>query len=183
MKPKMRTDNLVVQEMDGEVLIYDLTIDKAFCLNETSARVWSLCDGTRDRSEIAAELKQTAGMDATLEVVRLALSQLADQHLLENHVKVVASAPPLARREMMSLAGKALVIGLPLVSTLMVPSAAQAQSAATCSGNSGQVCSCIDKVRNFNIPCVSNSCSGNCQCQPPFTGCNGGGHFCQGLCG
>lgn len=183
MKPKRRTANLVVQELDGEMLIYDLSIDKAFCLNETSARVWSLCDGTRDQSEVAAELQRTAGKDAAFGVVGLALSQLADQHLLENHDEVQAAAPALARREMMALAGKALVIGLPLVSTLMVPSATMAQSAATCSGNSGTTCGCVGKVTDFNSPCIGSNCTGNCQCLPPFTFCNGGGHFCRGTCG
>ena len=43
--PKARKENLVVQESNGEVLIYDLDTNKAFCLNETSALVWQACDG------------------------------------------------------------------------------------------------------------------------------------------
>jgi hypothetical protein len=36
-KPISRQQNIVVQDLGSEVLIYDLTINKAFCLNETSA--------------------------------------------------------------------------------------------------------------------------------------------------
>ena len=40
--PRSRRNDLVVQEMDGEILIYNLTENKAFSLNETSALVWEL---------------------------------------------------------------------------------------------------------------------------------------------
>lgn len=35
--PTSRKEAIVVKELEGEVLIYDLRIDKAYCLNETSA--------------------------------------------------------------------------------------------------------------------------------------------------
>ncbi len=54
--PKARKENLVVQELDGEVLIYDLNTNKAFCLNEASALVWQACDGNKDVSEIRKSL-------------------------------------------------------------------------------------------------------------------------------
>jgi hypothetical protein len=37
INPKSRQNDLVVQELEGEVLIYDLSINKAYCLNPTSA--------------------------------------------------------------------------------------------------------------------------------------------------
>lgn len=181
MKPIRRTGDLVVQKLDAEVLVYDLKLDKAFCLNETSAKVWSLCDGTRDAARIAAELSDVRRSGSEVELVRLALSQLADQDLLD--VPITEFEDTVSRRDLIAIAGKTAAIALPMVSTLIVPSAIMAQSAATCSGNSGVTCSCIGKVRNFSIPCASSNCTQNCQCQPPFTGCNGGGHFCQGTCG
>lgn len=36
---------LVVQEFEKEVLIYDLNNHKAYTLNETSSLVWRMCDG------------------------------------------------------------------------------------------------------------------------------------------
>jgi hypothetical protein len=44
-QPKCRQNELVVQELRNELLIYDLQTHKASCLNETSALVWSLGAG------------------------------------------------------------------------------------------------------------------------------------------
>jgi hypothetical protein len=52
-KPQGRQDNLVVQELNGEVLIYDLKVNKAFCLNDTSAQVWQACDGQNRLPKLA----------------------------------------------------------------------------------------------------------------------------------
>jgi hypothetical protein len=43
--PISRQNNIVTQEVESELLIYDLVENKAFCLNETSAFVWQNCDG------------------------------------------------------------------------------------------------------------------------------------------
>ena len=37
-----KKDNIVVQKLDDETLVYDRKENKAFCLNETSALVWEL---------------------------------------------------------------------------------------------------------------------------------------------
>jgi hypothetical protein len=37
--PKNRKNDIVIQELKDEILIYDLTTNKAYCLNETSAAV------------------------------------------------------------------------------------------------------------------------------------------------
>ena len=52
-KPVSRKNDLVVQEHDGEILIYDLTHNRALCLNETSARVWRACDGINSVEDIS----------------------------------------------------------------------------------------------------------------------------------
>ena len=54
--PLSRRENLVVQEMDNELMIYDLTDNKAFCLNETSAIVWQLCNGKNSITKISSFL-------------------------------------------------------------------------------------------------------------------------------
>ena len=56
--PKTRNENIVVQEMDSEILIYDLNTNKAFCLNETSAVIYHLCDGKRTVAEISRQLSK-----------------------------------------------------------------------------------------------------------------------------
>lgn len=58
VKPVSKRDDLVVQELNGEVLIYNLSDNKAFCLNETSALVWQACDGEKNIAEISKELSK-----------------------------------------------------------------------------------------------------------------------------
>jgi hypothetical protein len=40
--PTRRRANIVVRELENEVLLYDLSLHKAWCLNQTSALVYSL---------------------------------------------------------------------------------------------------------------------------------------------
>lgn len=47
-----------MQELDGETLVYDLKTHTACHLNETSAAVWRLCDGTRSVADIGRVLGQ-----------------------------------------------------------------------------------------------------------------------------
>lgn len=51
--PLFRQDNIVIQELENELLIYDLNRNKVFCLNETSAMVWQLCNGHNSILEIS----------------------------------------------------------------------------------------------------------------------------------
>ena len=44
--PISRSNGLVIHEIPGEVLVYDLNSNKAHCLNEPAAFVWKYCDGT-----------------------------------------------------------------------------------------------------------------------------------------
>ena len=52
-KPSARKSDIVTQDSLDETLIYDLKTNKAFCLNETSALVWQLCNGRNSVSEIS----------------------------------------------------------------------------------------------------------------------------------
>ena len=68
-KPKTRNENIVVQEFENEVLIYDLTINKAFCLNQTSKMIWQMCNGKNSVADIADNLKQSLKQqDAALRI-------------------------------------------------------------------------------------------------------------------
>jgi hypothetical protein len=40
LMPRARRDELVVEELDDETLVYDLERHKARCLNHTAALVW-----------------------------------------------------------------------------------------------------------------------------------------------
>lgn len=53
IKPQSRTNDILTQEVVGEVMIYDLIANQAYLLNPTSSLIWKLCDGTKPVSEIA----------------------------------------------------------------------------------------------------------------------------------
>ena len=80
---KARRDDLVVQEMPDEVLVYDLKSHKAHCLNQTAAFVWNQCDGEKTPSEISVLMEKEWGKPVAEDVVWLALKQLSRADLLE----------------------------------------------------------------------------------------------------
>lgn len=48
-------------EVDGRAYVFVPTTGALLALDESATRVWRLCDGTRDRDEVAAELVSTHG--------------------------------------------------------------------------------------------------------------------------
>jgi Coenzyme PQQ synthesis protein D (PqqD) len=82
--PQARSEELVVEELEDEVLVYDSTNKRAHCLGATAARVWRACDGKSDVDALA----ETLGVD--YEEVRQALKELEASQLLEDHgLKIV----------------------------------------------------------------------------------------------
>lgn len=77
---KLRED-LELEELDGELLVYDAAREQLLRLNPMGALIWRLCDGTRTRAEILGLLRSgwpEAGdqvdrdLDAVLAVMRRA---------------------------------------------------------------------------------------------------------------
>lgn len=167
--PSARSENIVVQNINKELLIYDLEIHKAYCLNETSALVYQSCDGNSSVKEISDQISGKFKSPVTEELVWLAIDQLKENNLLQNgeafnHEEHGA----LTRREAIRRAGLSSMIALPFIATLIAPLAANAQSRlpATC----GATCTCIGggNINPLNAFCTEpvNTCQGfgNCQC-------------------
>jgi hypothetical protein len=156
-KPLARSEHLIVEEIDDEVLVYDSSVDVAHCLTPDAARVWRACDGTRPIDSLAAEL----GLSA--ERVEDALGELERCNLLER-------APTLAggghtRRELSLRVAKvgAAAAAVPLIVSVAAPTPAQAGtlkfcaafSSGNCGGTSGPGAGCQGTV-------------GCCCCTPPL---------------
>ena len=62
--PAARQAGLVVRELPGETLVYDLENNKAHCLNGTAALVWRRCDGQTTVAELAQTLHEELGLPA-----------------------------------------------------------------------------------------------------------------------
>jgi hypothetical protein len=139
------------REFGDEVLVYDLQRDVGHCLNSTAAAAWKLCDGNNSPSQIARTLSRRLSAQVDEQVVRLALDQLANALLF---VKPKAPVKLPSRRVAIRRIGIAAAIALPLVTSIVAPTAAQAAScfpdghtcssaADCCSGHCGlitQIC-------------------------------------------
>lgn len=147
-KPRSRNKEIVVQNAADELLIYDLKTYKALCLNETSAMVFRLCDGTRTAAEIGGKMSEKLNKRVSEDFVWLALEGLKKNDLLENADELTDYFKGLTRREAVKKVGFASVIALPIVSSVVAPTAAMAQSGTTANGQS---CS-------TNPQCVSGNC-------------------------
>jgi hypothetical protein len=97
--PTSRQSDIVVQELKGEILIYDLKINKAFCLNETSALVYELCDGNNSISDISKQLTKKLKQPVSEDLIWLAIDQLKQDNLLENSPEIETKFEGLSRRE------------------------------------------------------------------------------------
>ncbi|MFV1988869.1 MAG: PqqD family protein [Gemmatimonadota bacterium] len=128
--PKARQEDLVVEVLPDETLVYDLKRDKAHCLNPAAALVWSRCDGETSVSEMAALLETEFGVPAADSVVWMALDRLDRENLLQDPVELPGEATSYSRREMMRTLGRVagLTLLLPAVSSIVAPLAAQAGS-------------------------------------------------------
>ncbi len=164
--PLGKTENLVVQNLEDETLLYNLKTNKALCLNETSALIWEMCDGRSSISQIAEKLGKRLKKPVADEVVWLAVDQLKNEGLLANADEVQNNFDGLSRREVIRKVGFASVIALPIVSAVVAPKAIAAQSGCPFS-----VGACLPPTLNICVPeCIGvsgtytsyNSTDGTC---------------------
>lgn len=182
-KPLARTSQLIVEELEDELLVYDTATDRVHCLSPTAAIVWRRCDGRTPAGGISAQL----GFDG--ETTERALTELTRCGLLESGTETGAGS---TRRELTVRLAKAggAVAAAPLIASIVAPTPAAAltpgcEGINTCLYNCGQTvmgcqgasCTCceLDKLdckdagvtqeRTANVKrCVSG---GVANCPPP----------------
>jgi hypothetical protein len=160
IKPLVKTSEILVQELENELLVYDLQTNKAFCLNETSAIVFQLCDGTKTVAEISHSIAKKTNQPITEDLVWLALDGLKKDKLLEESERFEINFNGLNRRQVIRKLGLASLIALPLVSSVIAPTAANAQSSCQAPGTIfPDLCSINPSTCNLN-PNVFRCCSG-----------------------
>lgn len=179
-KPISRKANIVVQNLESEVLIYDLSINKAYCLNETSAFVFQLCDGTNSVEEISDLMSVKFKTLISEELVQFALEGLRKDNLLENGVELPNYFAGLNRREIIKKIGFASMVALPIVASIIAPTAVNAASCISlngaCTPGPGNGGCCTDSLcTGLNICTCSCVNPGNCLTQtscPSTVNCN-----------
>jgi hypothetical protein len=167
--PRARKAGLVVKALNDEVLVYDLERDKAHSLNSSAAFIWKKCNGRRSVAEVAQALSREFKVPADEQTVWLALDQLSKFNLLEAKVTRPAGVPNISRRQMMRI-GAAAAFALPVIVSIVAPTAANAQTSI-----SPSVCNARLQPNCGGTPCSGGSGTQTCQ---PF-GAVGVGNPCK----
>jgi hypothetical protein len=153
--PSARKERLVVKELPDEVLVYDLERHKAHCLNQSAAMIWKYCDGRTTLPEMVGKLNDELGVPVDEQAVWLALDQLARANLLGERRPRPGPKAGMSRRDVIKRMGVAAAIGVPLVTTLLAPTA---QASASC-----KACFADADCAGLGTPCtVFCSISGFC---------------------
>lgn len=146
-RPLARKADLVVQEVADEVLVYDLKSHQAHCLNQTAASVWKYCDGQKTIADITRLLGKELKIEVDEPAVWLAVQRLGKAQLLEERVLPPARSPRFGRREAIRRLGIGSAIAVPIVMSIVAPTA---QAGCTPSAP-GAACT-------VNCQCTSECC-------------------------
>ncbi|HEX8772345.1 MAG TPA: PqqD family protein [Pyrinomonadaceae bacterium] len=136
--PRARHAQLVVKELTDETLVYDEETHEAHCLNQTAAFVWKHCNGHMSAAEMARQLERLRGTPVSEQVVWLALRQLAKSRLLEGPLERPSTEGKISRRALMRTLGVAAAASVPLVTSIVAPTAVSA--ATIVCGKAGDPC-------------------------------------------
>jgi hypothetical protein len=153
LRPLARSEDLIVQEVDNEVLVYDELYARAHCLSADAARVWRACDGEATETDLEAQL----GLSS--ETVIKALAELEEKELLS--AGPVLNGNGATRREFGMKAAKlgGVALATPMIFSIVAPTAhaAATPTEAQCNYYSGSSC---------------DACSGICGCCCCCQGCS-----------
>jgi hypothetical protein len=166
-RPRARTDEVITDQVEEDLVVYDQSNQIAHALSAEAASVWQACDGQRSVDVIASDLK------LEVPVVERALQELSDCRLLRDD-PTIDLGHRVSRREAAKKFAKvgAAALAAPMIYSVAVPGAAMAVSA--CSLTNGQ---------------TPGTATQNCTAAPGTTGSSGpttgggGLHCCaSGVC-
>ena len=153
MRPLARTDEVVVEQVGDEVLIYDQRTPQAHCLGSVAASVWRASDGNTRVAAIAAQL------DVDVATVMRAIGELESCELLQTSPMLGVTRRDVTAR--MMKAG-AVVAAAPLIYSIAAPTPALAASEkfclalcpGGCGGCSNAGCCCCSPGGGTNKVCA-----------------------------
>jgi hypothetical protein len=171
--PIARTQDLIVEELGDELLVYDRRTDVAHSLNAVATAVWRGCDGATDLDALAAALAPSAGHEDAEALALRALDELREKGLLETPR---ATAPGLSRRQALGrIAGVGMAaVAAPLIVSAAAPTPADAVTPA-CTGQHG-ACTATSQCCS-GTTCQSGHCFGPGTCTS--AGNKPGGNNCN----
>jgi hypothetical protein len=128
--PKAVQNNIFLERLADETILYDKANHKAHSLNQTVALVWESADGQRSVDEIATILHRSLGVPEDRTIVLLALEELQTAGLLEMWEEIMDAPQQASRRQVarrLAVAGISAAL-VPFVATVLAPTPAMASS-------------------------------------------------------
>ncbi len=129
LKPIARKEDLMTEELTGEVIVYDKTNHQSHCLNKAMALIWQSSNGQRTVEEIATRLEDELNVGTDVNTIVKALKDLDKASLLEPGYGMQEPAQPsrrtMARRLALASVTSAII---PIISTIVAPTPAAAES-------------------------------------------------------
>jgi hypothetical protein len=122
---------LLTEQVDDELLVFDEESTVACRLNASAALVWRNCDGKHTVKDLVAVLASEFDEVADEDQVLIALDNLVAHGLIESGYEPrEANVSRITRRRFMRRVGalSLATVSLPIVSAMIVPSAAAAAS-------------------------------------------------------
>jgi hypothetical protein len=129
--PSRISQNVSMQQIGAETLVYDGQRHLAFCLNASSGAVWKMADGTRTMAQIAHATSLEIGAEVSEVLAGYIVETLRADGLLEPTTQSgngngVEATPGISRRAMLQRLGVGGAMLLPVVASIAAPTAAQA---------------------------------------------------------
>ena len=154
--PSGRIEEMVVQELPDEVLVYDLRHHKAHCLNRTAAFVWNRCDGRSTPGEIAEMMEKEWQSPVSVDAVWFTLNKLSKADLLHERIVLPQSKSGMSRRTAIRRLG---------IGALMIPAVISIVAPTAMAGSSiPPICqTCVKKINGVGAcPNVCGDICGTC---------------------
>jgi len=151
--PRARKDRLIVQELQDELMVYDLDRHKAHCLNPTAALIWKHCDGTTTVESAVSLLETRVDGEEAETVLWYSLGLLQKARLLAEPFNAPQAANGMTRRTLIHRIGLTAAFALPLVTSIVAP---RAVDAASCVSSGG---SCTASAQCCSLLCSTGSCA------------------------
>jgi len=155
-RPIARTEDVIVEGLDDDVIIYDTENNQAHALNPLAARIWKHCDGEHTVADLAGLFAAETPYDAVVNC----LLHLDSLHLLNPGSLGMVDGKVLSRRQLLrkvAIGAAAAAIAVPMVTSIVAP---RADAAASCQA--------------LNASCsASKPCCAGCTCNATTLKCTG----------
>lgn len=180
--PKVRQSGFVTQELENEILIYNLTTHKAHCLNTSMSHIWSFCNGESTTTQVIDSFRTKLKVNINEDFIWLAVDELIKADLIED-----ASRSSLRFKNQISRRNALVHIALPvamlpIIVGIVAPTAAHAAS-DFCLPGDPNFCTDTSQCAPISVFYVCNTTSSCCGAPNGGGGSSGGGDDCTMDCG